>query len=280
MTAGQDMLQVLRYLRAEEGRRLRGAALSGAQVLPSERNGLSCPVWVHAARSVGRPCVLEFHGGGFALGSAASNDGIRQWLCDVYDINVIGVDYRLAPEHPAPAQRLDALAAIRAVRTGRVPGLDAADKLVLMGFSAGACIALAAGLEAARAGEGVDGFALVYPFLDADAEPGEQEGLPSELVAAFDEWYLSGGADPRDPLVSPLFARAEELAALGACATCPVEGDYLADQAFALHRKMPQSRVFEAAGVAHGYIDAGTDDDVAHAQLGSAFDWLLSTLSS
>ena len=50
-----------------------------------------------------RPVVVNFHGGGFVLGSARQQD----WACGIVardlDAVVVSVDYRLAPTHRFPA---------------------------------------------------------------------------------------------------------------------------------------------------------------------------------
>jgi acetyl esterase/lipase len=49
------------------------------------------------------PAMLYFHGGGFALGDLDGEDRTCRSLCVDRKIVVVGVDYRLAPEHPYPA---------------------------------------------------------------------------------------------------------------------------------------------------------------------------------
>ena len=46
--------------------------------------------------------VLYAHGGGFMLGSLDSHDGIVARIAAETGAMVIAIDYRLAPEHPAP----------------------------------------------------------------------------------------------------------------------------------------------------------------------------------
>ena len=48
------------------------------------------------------PIVVEMHGGGFALGSAASNDAGNAGLAAALQCVVVAVDYRLAPGSPIP----------------------------------------------------------------------------------------------------------------------------------------------------------------------------------
>ena len=49
------------------------------------------------------PVMLYIHGGGFVLGGLESHDDVCAELSDRAGIAVVGVNYRLAPEHPFPA---------------------------------------------------------------------------------------------------------------------------------------------------------------------------------
>jgi acetyl esterase len=59
------------------------------------------------------PVVLYAHGGGFVLCSLDTHDRLMRLLAQRTGAAVIGVDYRLAPEHPYPAALGDCLAAHR-----------------------------------------------------------------------------------------------------------------------------------------------------------------------
>mgnify|MGYP001177766628 CR=1 FL=1 len=55
--------------------------------------------------------LLYFHGGGFVLGDLDTHDSLCRLICRDGGLQVLAVDYRLAPEHPAPAAVDDAWAA-------------------------------------------------------------------------------------------------------------------------------------------------------------------------
>jgi monoterpene epsilon-lactone hydrolase len=59
--------------------------------------------------------MLYFHGGAYALGSAADSIGLPGGIARRVRARVVSVDYRLAPEHPFPAAIDDAVAAYRAL---------------------------------------------------------------------------------------------------------------------------------------------------------------------
>lgn len=99
------------------------------------------------------PRVIYCHGGGFVVGGLHSHDDICAEICTMTKLEVVAVDYRLAPEHPHPAALDDVLAVIAAL-----PG-----ELVLAGDSAGGCLVAASShmLRDPR----ILGQVLVYPML-------------------------------------------------------------------------------------------------------------------
>lgn len=62
------------------------------------------------------PLLLFFHGGGFVVGDIESHDGLCRMICKDAAIHVLSVDYRLAPEHKAPAAVDDCVAAYQWAR--------------------------------------------------------------------------------------------------------------------------------------------------------------------
>ena len=56
-----------------------------------------------------KPGVIYFHGGGWVVGSCETHDDICAEMADQADVVVVMADYRLAPEHPHPAQLQDSL---------------------------------------------------------------------------------------------------------------------------------------------------------------------------
>jgi len=89
----------------------------------------------------GYPVVVNFHGGGFTLGSATDD---ARWCGTVVDechAVVVSVDYRLAPEHPFPTAVEDGVDALLYLHANADQlGIDK-DKIALSGFSSGANMA-------------------------------------------------------------------------------------------------------------------------------------------
>ena len=124
-----------------------------------------------------RGTVLFFHGGGFVVGSLDSHALITAQLAADTGLAVIAVDYRLAPEHRAPAALEDCLAVTRAARDAVSWPFDScARPLTLAGDSAGGNLAAAVATALRDAGEGgIDGIALVYPMLGIEPQSPARE---------------------------------------------------------------------------------------------------------
>ncbi|HEU4328239.1 MAG TPA: alpha/beta hydrolase [Roseiflexaceae bacterium] len=163
--------------------------------------------WIGTAGQTGGPVLLYLHGGGFTSGSCVTHRPLAAHLSQAA-MRVLLLDYRLAPEHPLPAGLEDAVAAYRWLLAGGV----APKRIALGGDSAGAALALGALLRLRDAGLPVPGAAvLLSPWLDLTLS-GESIHTRAALdplttragLARAAELYL-GGADPADPLASPLF---------------------------------------------------------------------------
>ncbi|NEC68843.1 alpha/beta hydrolase [Streptomyces sp. SID9727] len=113
------------------------------------------------------PVLLWFHGGGQVLGYAAQDDPTLKHLVLEVGCIVASVDYRLAPEAPAPAAAEDGLLAYRWVRSRAAAlGMDTG-RVALAGQSGGGGIAAATALLIRDQGGPAPLFqALSYPMLD------------------------------------------------------------------------------------------------------------------
>ncbi|MFV8749507.1 alpha/beta hydrolase [Nannocystaceae bacterium ST9] len=163
--------------------------------------------WLIPARDDGS-VILYFHGGGYIFGSLRTHGRMIGALAQAARARIFALDYRLAPEHPAPAPIHDACAAYRHLLASGIP----ADRIVLAGDSAGGNLVLAALLALRDAGDPPPAAGVaISPWVDL-ACSGESFTTNSAYdfvseaacrVAA--ESYLDG-ADPRRPDLSPLFA--------------------------------------------------------------------------
>ena len=75
--------------------------------------GLPLRVYVpHTIGSSPAPAVVFAHGGGFVFCDLDSHDEFCRSMADALGVVVVSVDYRRAPEHPAPAAMEDVYAAL------------------------------------------------------------------------------------------------------------------------------------------------------------------------
>jgi monoterpene epsilon-lactone hydrolase len=105
--------------------------------------------------------VIFTHGGGYALGSAASHRRLVGHLAVAASAPCINLDYPRPPEHPYPAPG-DALAAAVVWTRRRYPGRA----VVLAGDSAGGALAMGIALRLRDQGQSVDGVVMLGPWLD------------------------------------------------------------------------------------------------------------------
>lgn len=156
--------------------------------------------------------VIYYHGGGWVLGDATSDDPFCRDLCVQSGSIVISVDYRHAPEAVFPAASDDALAALAWVRENAVELGGSADRIAVAGWSAGANLAAVVAQQVKGDGQPplrgqmlltpvTDG-TMVRPSMDDNAEG---LMLTKSLMTWF--WDLYTTSEQRaDPLVSPLLA--------------------------------------------------------------------------
>src|SRR5699024_2874466 len=118
------------------------------------------------------PVLIYFHGGGWVLGSIDSHDSTCRYLARTGGLNVLSVDYRMAPEHLFPTAVDDALAAFRYVRDhARTLGAER-KRSAVEGDSAGGSRAAGGRQRTRGAGERSPDFQrLTLPPTDMSARP-------------------------------------------------------------------------------------------------------------
>jgi len=175
---------------------------------PGELGGVAV-IFIEIADTEPTGVIFHVHGGGFALGSAASSVGFVSDLARKAGMNAVTVDYRLAPEHPFPAALEDVTAAYQALLERESAGTQ----IVVTGESAGGNLALELLIAGKEHGlEMPAAVALFSPMTDL-AVTGEsfttKAGVDPNITAAAIRTrakdYLNG-TDPKDPLVSPIYA--------------------------------------------------------------------------
>ncbi|MGN6722356.1 MAG: alpha/beta hydrolase [Marmoricola sp.] len=157
------------------------------------------------------PTILFIHGGGMVYGGEhGTHDLACRFLAEQSGVQVLSVDYRLAPEHPYPAGLDDCKAAYTwMVENAASIGADV-DRLAVGGDSAGGYFSAAVAVYAAEQGLPLKFQLLIYPCTDfvnlsASRETfGEGFFLTKKFMDQAQEAYL-GSADPHDPDISVLY---------------------------------------------------------------------------
>jgi monoterpene epsilon-lactone hydrolase len=153
--------------------------------------------------------ILYFHGGAYAVGSAASSVGLASNLGRHARARVISVDYRLAPEHPYPAALEDAVAAYRALLDDDYEP----SRVAIAGESSGAGLAAATLVAFKTAGLPQPAAAvLMSPWADLTLSGNSMKGKAAVDPALTPEGLrrraadYAGDGDTTDALISPIFA--------------------------------------------------------------------------
>ena len=117
---------------------LQGATITTLDIAADQR--MLSARWHTMPNSSTAKTVLYLHGGGYALGSLDTHKELMVRLAQATSARVLGIDYRLAPEHPFPAGLEDAMAAYRwLIKQQQV----AANNIAIVGDSAGGGLSLA-----------------------------------------------------------------------------------------------------------------------------------------
>ena len=113
------------------------------------------------------PTMLFIHGGGMVYGGDhGTHDAACRFLAEQSGVQLLSVDYRLAPEHPYPAGVEDCIAACDWM-FAHAAEIDAdPDRLAVGGDSAGGFFSAVVAIHAAEAGQHLAFQLLIYPVTD------------------------------------------------------------------------------------------------------------------
>src|SRR5262245_19556011 len=210
--------------------------------------GGALPIRLYRPATRGRrPVLMYFFGGGWTLGTMDTADAVCRRLANAARCLVVGVEYRLAPEHKFPAAVYDCRAATRWVAAHAEELSADADRIAVGGDSAGGNLAAAVALLLHDEGDlNLVGQLLVYPNTDYRATVSMRDNVDPYLFNRFSvAWYwknyLRTPKDGSNPLASPL--RAPDLAGLPPALVITAEYDPLRDQAEAYARRLEEAGV-------------------------------------
>lgn len=202
----------------------------------------------HGAPPESAPLLVYCHGGGWVIGDLDTHDSPCRFLAANSGVQVLAIDYRLAPEHPFPAAAEDAFAAFAWVSENAADlGCDPA-RIAIGGDSAGANLAAAASLLARDADLPLPAMQLlIYPVILADEEMPSRRTFGDGFLLSrpdmdfFETHYLPPGTDRSDPRVSVL--RADDLSGLPPAYLAIAGFDPLRDEGIAFAERLRKAGV-------------------------------------
>lgn len=165
------------------------------------------------------PLYLDIHGGGFALCDPQHDDEFCIMWAKRTGMLIVSLDYSKAPLHPFPAGVYDIAALANAVLDDTSLPIDKT-RVGIGGFSAGGNLALGASQLPGLKGT-IKAALVFYPIVDfghpqnvkLDRRP--YKGGPKDSLEFSSYWfdwgYVPVGQNRRDPLLSPCYARKEDL---------------------------------------------------------------------
>jgi len=226
--------------------------------------------------------TVFLHGGMWTIGSLDSHDRLCRRMALATGSAVLAVDYRRAPEHPAPAAVDDAVAAIAwaSARRADLAGNDGCPLLACGDSSGGNLAALACLRLRDQQAALPDAQVLIYPNTDLTLSlPSAREkavgwGITTDDIAWGIEFWVPDAARRADPAVSPLLE--PDLSGLAPALVITAEHDPLRDEGEAFAARL------EAAGtpvllrrepaMIHGFLNLDTRSPAAAAAGQRIFD--------
>ncbi|SON62560.1 Carboxylesterase NlhH [Mycobacterium simulans] len=214
---------------------------------------------------VAAPLLVFYHGGGFALGDLDTHDALCRLTSRDAGVHVLSVDYRLAPEHRAPAAVDDAYAAFQwayehAGELGAIP-----EQVAVGGDSAGGNLAAVVAQLARDSGGPTPVLQwLIYPRTDFTAQTRSLSLFARGFLLTrrdinwFESQYLRGSGIARtDPRVSP--ALTESLSGLAPALIAVAGFDPLRDEgaeyAMALRAAGTAVDLRRMGSLTHGFVN-------------------------
>lgn len=206
------------------------------------------------------PVLVFIHGGGWVINGPQHYHPVCQDLAAGAGCVVVSIDYRLAPEHKAPAAAVDSIAATgwvldHAAEIGGDP-----TRVAVGGDSAGGNLSA---VVAQHFGGRLAGQLLIYPAVDMTAsfpsieENAEGPFLTKQHMEWFSGHYMDdSGVDTTDPRVSPWFAGDDVVGATAPAFTITAEFDPLRDEGEAYAKRLADLGVSSTAKRYDGMIHA------------------------
>ncbi len=264
----------LRSLTPTEARRAYDAAAgvleAAVPALPIEdlriavRDGTTRRARLYRAATVTpAPLLLYLHGGGLVIGGIESHDLLCRDLAARAAVNLLALEYRLAPEHPFPAAFDDACDALTWLRA-HAASLGGDEQLIAIGGdSAGGALAASVAIWARDHGVRLTLQLLITPHTAAEASASRRMFAQGFLLDATTiDWFFDHAVAPHhraDWRFAPLHAN--DLDGVAPAAVILAECDPLVDEGMAYADRLRAAGVPVSLdlvrGVTHEFIRMG-----------------------
>ena len=234
------------------------------QLIPGPGGDVPVRIYRPHGHSETRTAVVFCHGGGFVLCDLESHDGFCRAMARHTESVVVSVDYRLAPEHPAPAAVQDVFATFCwVIGHASELGLDPA-RVLIAGDSAGGNLAAVTALQCREDGGATPvGQVLIYPVIDPTFDTSSYQAYASGYVntRAAMQWYWEqylGGSSLPSPayLAAPGRATSHEGLPPAVVVTAGLDVLHSEGVAYADRLRAAKVRVVhrDYPGLFHGFV--------------------------
>jgi acetyl esterase len=173
------------------------------------RGTIAARVYTRPDVQPGAPAILFIHGGGFIDFGLELCDSVQRGLAARTGYVVVGLSYRLAPEHPFPAGLEDCQDVLRWMAEARPAQLDPS-RIAVGGESAGGNLTVALALASRDAGgPAIAHLSIYYPFTDTTLKSTDWDTTDMPGVGRAEGELMVRLYAPQDrnnPLVSVLHA--------------------------------------------------------------------------
>lgn len=236
------------------------------------------PVRRYTPHGAPKATIVYFHGGGWVLGDLDIGDSICRRWAGWAGVEVLSIDYRLAPEHPFPGPLDECFAGLKWA-AAEMPG-----PLFIAGDSAGGNLCAAVAIRARdEGGPPLAGQIVIYGALGLDfaTESYREVGDKGWMLSRADmEWfwghYLSGEADKASPLAVPLNLKTAD--GLAPAFICTGDCDVLCDDNLAYAQLLSDAGVpvelRVEPGMFHGYYSLTSFAEPAKAAVDATIAWI------
>ena len=196
--------------------------------------------------------VLYIHGGGFVVGSTKAIRPLTGNLVKTLGLNLLSINYRLAPEHQYPAAHEDCMNAYRWLLNQPF-----GKRLLIMGESAGGNLILGTVLHAKDDGLPLPGCVVgMAPTVQYDIDfPSYTENLKSDCIVAgiseetkADYVYCGDQEKLHDPYFAPYYG---DFSGFPPTMLICSDTEFLRDDSVFLHEKLQKAGVTSRLCVFH-----------------------------